>query len=85
MHYRDGDCTVYGIIDRLILRPGELLIVDYKTHRHATADQLDTFVEAYRPQLRYYAEGIRRLWPQRQVRALLLFTALRESVEVSLE
>ncbi len=85
LHYRTGEVTVNGIIDRLILQQGELVIVDYKTHRGALSGQLDAYANAYREQLRYYAEGVRRLWPKTPVRALLLFTALRETVEVSLE
>ncbi len=75
LQYRQDGRTVYGILDRLVLTETEALVVDYKTHRAATPANLATLAAPYVPQLQYYVAGVRRLWPDRRVRGLLLFTA----------
>ncbi len=85
LHYRQGTCTVHGIVDRLILRSDQVIIVDYKTHRHTTTAELDRLAAAYLPQLRLYVEGVRRLWPQHRIRPLLLFTASCTAVPLTLD
>lgn len=81
--YRLGERTVYGIIDRLLLRQNEVWIIDYKSHRHATAENAAALAESYRQQLDYYAKGISQIWPERTVRSFLLFTAPRLLHEVT--
>jgi ATP-dependent helicase/nuclease subunit A len=77
--------TVYGIIDRLLLLPDEIWVIDYKSHRHAGADTCRALADGYRMQLGYYAAGVQRLWPQRRVRSFLLFTAPRLLHELETE
>jgi ATP-dependent exoDNAse (exonuclease V) beta subunit len=52
-----------------------VLVVDYKTHRSATPASIPALVENYRGQMHLYAEAVRRLWPDREARPCLLFTA----------
>ena len=73
---------MHGVIDRLVITDTTALVIDYKTHRHATADNLQHIAEPYFSQLRYYREGIQRLWPKLPVRALLIFTACAGVVEL---
>lgn len=80
--YQQHNSTVHGVIDRLIITDAEALVIDYKTHRHATPDNLQHIAEPYFSQLRYYREGIQRLWPSLPVRALLVFTACAGVVEL---
>jgi ATP-dependent helicase/nuclease subunit A len=80
LHYPHNGCTVYGLIDRLVLKDDEVIIVDYKTHRQA-AGNLPALAAHYAGQMAYYAAGVRRLWPGRRVRSLLLFTAAGQTVE----
>jgi ATP-dependent helicase/nuclease subunit A len=75
VQYLDGDRLVYGIIDRLVLLPGRVLVIDYKTHLSATAETIPGLVEQYREQLRLYAGAAARLWPGREIQPRLLFTA----------
>ena len=75
VQYLDGDRLVYGIIDRLVLQPGRVLIIDYKTHRSAAPDTIPALVEHYRDQMRLYAGAAGRLWPGREIKSCLLFTA----------
>jgi ATP-dependent helicase/nuclease subunit A len=75
--------TVHGVIDRLLLRDGEIWIVDYKTHRQATHTNLSELAAPYQEQLQYYAEGIARLWPGQRIRTFLLFTHCQELFETT--
>jgi len=81
--YRQNDREIYGIIDRVIIRDNEIVIVDYKTHRVNPSEQ-HALTLHFSQQLRWYAGAVQRLWPGMPVRALLLFTANREVVEVDL-
>ncbi|OOG23871.1 DNA helicase UvrD [Thioalkalivibrio denitrificans] len=69
--------TVYGIIDRLRVTPEHILLVDYKTHRVADEQQARRVAQAYAEPMVLYAEGVRRLWPGREVECRLLFTHIR--------
>jgi len=80
--YQQQNSTVHGIIDRLVVTDTEALVIDYKTHRHANADNLRHIAEPYFTQLAYYRDGIRRIWPTLSVRALLVFTACAGVVEL---
>ncbi len=80
IQYLHENRLVHGIIDRLVVTDDECIVVDYKTHRSADAATLDSLAASYREQLRWYCEGVQRLWPDRRVRSLLLFTACAASV-----
>jgi ATP-dependent helicase/nuclease subunit A len=82
LQYLDGDRMVYGIVDRLVVSDEALLVIDYKTHRGANSTTLPALVENYREQMRLYAQGVAQLWPERPVRACLLFTACNALVTV---
>jgi ATP-dependent helicase/nuclease subunit A len=76
--------TVHGIIDRVILRDDEVWIVDYKTHR-ISPDAAPELSRHYGEQMALYAEGARRLWPQRRIRSFILFTAPGVLEELEME
>jgi ATP-dependent helicase/nuclease subunit A len=73
--YRDGGRDVYGVIDRLVIREEEIVLIDYKTHARATRENIARLAEDFREQMRQYGEGARRLWPGKKLRLVLLFTA----------
>lgn len=81
LYAADGG-TVYGIVDRLVWRGDEILLLDYKTHR-ITRTEIAAFAARFEPQLRLYADGIKRLWPGKTVRPFLIFTACRQAVELT--
>ncbi|MBI5460638.1 MAG: UvrD-helicase domain-containing protein [Gammaproteobacteria bacterium] len=81
LHYFQGEALVDGVIDRLLVGADAVHIIDYKTHS-IEADQAETTARTYREQLNLYAEGVRKLWPHRRVRASLLFTHCRVLVEL---
>lgn len=65
---------VSGKIDRLAVTEDEVLIVDYKTDRHAPAT-LEEIPLGYVTQLALYRALLQPLYPARKVSACLLFTA----------
>jgi ATP-dependent helicase/nuclease subunit A len=71
--------TVHGIIDRLVIKDDCIIIIDYKTHR---ATNISEIAAQYREQMRYYVEGIRLLWPGKQVTSWLYFTHSRQALEI---
>ena len=73
--YEDEGRSVYGVIDRLVITPDTVWVIDYKTHPAAHADNLARLAEPYREQMRLYARGAARLWPDKKIRPTLLFTA----------
>ncbi len=62
-----------GRIDRLVVTPERVLVVDYKTNRPAP-DALEAVDPAYVMQLAVYAAVLRRLYPDRPVEAALVWT-----------
>lgn len=66
---------ITGVIDRLVLRPGRVDIVDYKTNRCAATPGLrDALVEHYRAQLDLYRQVLALVHPDRELGTWLLFT-----------
>jgi ATP-dependent helicase/nuclease subunit A len=74
--------SVSGQIDRLVVTPHEVLIVDFKTNQSppATAGEAPS---AYIRQLALYRAVLGKLYPQRAVRAALLWTETPELMEIS--
>jgi ATP-dependent helicase/nuclease subunit A len=72
---------VSGQIDRLAVTPAEILIVDYKTN-HAPPRTLAAAPAAYIRQLALYRAVLAKLYPQRPIRAALLWTETPEMMEI---
>lgn len=83
LQYCADGVLVDGIVDRLLLHTADVHVIDYKTHAIG-ADQAEATAQPYRDQLALYAEGARRLWPGRRVRASVLFTHCRTLVDLDL-
>jgi ATP-dependent helicase/nuclease subunit A len=81
--YRADGRDVTGVIDRLLIRDDALLLVDYKTLRVDTQD-IATMVDRHTPQLRRYAEGLRQLWPEKPIEAVLILTTTQISISVNI-
>jgi len=73
---------VSGQIDRLVVTPGEVLIVDYKTN-HAPPQHPAEAPSAYVRQLALYRAVLRKLYPLVPVRAALLWTETPDLMEIS--
>jgi ATP-dependent helicase/nuclease subunit A len=73
---------VSGQIDRLVVTPAEVLIVDYKTN-HAPPTAEAEAPSGYVRQLALYRAVLRKIYPQLPVRAALLWTETAELMEIS--
>jgi len=74
INFTEGENKVSGIIDRLVINQDSVIIIDYKTHRHATNSNASAIAEKYRHQLDLYQQGIEKIWPDKQTKKLVLFT-----------
>ncbi|WP_431016052.1 double-strand break repair helicase AddA [Bradyrhizobium pachyrhizi] len=73
---------VSGQIDRLVVTPTDVLIVDFKTN-HAPPGTAAEAPRGYVRQLALYRAVLARLYPQLPVRAALLWTETTEIMEIS--
>jgi ATP-dependent helicase/nuclease subunit A len=73
---------VSGQIDRLVVAPSEVLIVDFKTNHSPPSLAAETPL-AYVRQLALYRAVLGKLYPQRLIRAALLWTETPELMEIS--
>ncbi|KRR23519.1 DNA helicase UvrD [Bradyrhizobium retamae] len=73
---------VSGQIDRLVVTEREVLIVDFKTN-HAPPGRPEEAPRGYVRQLALYRAVLARLYPQRPIRAALLWTETSELMEIS--
>ena len=73
---------VSGQIDRLVVTEHEVLIIDYKTN-HAPPKTAAEAPQGYVRQLALYRAVLGKLYPQRSVRAALLWTETLELMEIS--
>ncbi|MCP4615280.1 MAG: double-strand break repair helicase AddA [Bradyrhizobium sp.] len=73
---------VSGQIDRLVVTPSEVLIVDYKTN-HAPPETAAEAPEGYVRQLALYRAVLSHLYPQRAIRGALLWTETPDLMEIS--
>ncbi|HTW68702.1 MAG TPA: double-strand break repair helicase AddA, partial [Acetobacteraceae bacterium] len=68
-----GDAVIGGLVDRLAVLPDRVLVVDYKTNRHAPEHAEDTPV-MYLRQMAAYRAVLRGVFPGRPVRCALVWT-----------
>jgi len=79
---RLGQRIVSGQVDRLLVGPEEVLIVDYKSNRPAP-DRSEDCPPAYLAQMAAYRELIRSIYPDRRVRCALLWTEVPRLMALS--
>ena len=68
-----GGVSISGRIDRLVVTPERVLVVDFKSNRPAP-DHVEDADPAYVLQMATYAAVLRRLYPDRAVEAALVWT-----------
>jgi ATP-dependent helicase/nuclease subunit A len=68
-----GTIAVSGRMDRLVVTPDRVLVIDYKTNRPAPA-RIEDADPAYVRQLAVYVAILGRLYPDRPVEAALVWT-----------
>ena len=70
-----------GRIDRLVVRDADVLVIDYKTDRVAP-ETPEAAPGAYIAQLAAYGAALQRVFPGKQVRAFILWTAAPRLMEI---
>lgn len=68
-----GGRIISGQIDRLLVTPQEIRIIDFKTNRPPPLDERD-IPKIYRDQMRAYRDALTLVWPDRPIRCALLWT-----------
>ena len=74
VYFMQHDNPVYGVIDRVLVDADSVHIIDYKTHQHATANNVADIARQYQQQMTYYATACQQLWPDKTILSYLLFT-----------
>jgi ATP-dependent helicase/nuclease subunit A len=72
--------VIAGTVDRLLVEEQRVSVIDFKTGRVPGTDA--EIPNAHRAQMRAYAEALRVIFPGREVRAALLYTAGPRLIEV---
>jgi ATP-dependent helicase/nuclease subunit A len=80
----NGAIRVSGQVDRLAVSRDGVLIADYKTNRPAP-QHLEDVPAAYLTQLALYRAVLARLYPDRPIRAALLWTDVPDLMEIPSE
>jgi ATP-dependent helicase/nuclease subunit A len=70
---RDGPFILSGQIDRLVVSPDRILVLDYKTNRPPPAREEDV-PDIYLKQMAAYRAALNRTYPSRPVECALLWT-----------
>uniref|UniRef100_UPI0034D20832 PD-(D/E)XK nuclease family protein n=1 Tax=Desertibaculum subflavum TaxID=2268458 RepID=UPI0034D20832 len=70
---RVGDAVVSGQVDRIAITDDAVHLVDYKTNRPPPA-RVEDMPAMYRRQMSLYAAVLRQIFPNRAVRAAILWT-----------
>jgi ATP-dependent helicase/nuclease subunit A len=70
---RVGNVVVAGQVDRLLVGDSEVLLVDFKSDRPPPA-QADAVAPTYLRQMAAYAAVLRAIYPEKAIRAALLWT-----------
>jgi ATP-dependent helicase/nuclease subunit A len=65
--------AISGRVDRLVVTPERVLVVDYKTNRPAPAS-IEDADQAYLAQMAVYVAVLREVFPDRPVEAALVWT-----------
>lgn len=73
--------VVAGIVDRLLVTPDRVLVVDYKTGRHVPATPQDV-APAYLRQMAAYVAALAVIFPGRRVHAALIYSSAAKLVKL---
>lgn len=71
-----NDKTFYRIIDHLIVDEKSAWIIDYKTSQEVTRDTMHEYAQQYQTQISTYVYAVKKLFPEKTVRASILFTSI---------
>ncbi len=72
----NNDALISGKIDRIEIDEDEVLIIDYKTREVKDDMDIRRAMDDYKGQLDSYREMIEDIYPERQIRCFIYFTAI---------
>ncbi|SFT82240.1 DNA helicase/exodeoxyribonuclease V, subunit A [Pseudovibrio denitrificans] len=75
---------IFGLIDRLLVNDEEVIILDFKTNAYVPRSVQDVS-ETYVAQLAVYRKLLSELYPDKRIRALLLYTSGPRLIEIPVE
>jgi ATP-dependent helicase/nuclease subunit A len=76
------ELLLQGVVDCCLIEPDGLVIIDYKTDRVKTDEEIAERAAHYRGQLTAYSEALRRILGKPVKRCVLFFLVPGKSVEV---
>ena len=66
----------YRIIDRLVVTKDIAHIIDYKTDKEVNSDNMQKHAKQHQDQISNYISAVKKLYPNKKIKASILFTAL---------
>ena len=78
----DDNRIISGQIDRLVVTPHTVYIIDFKTNRPPPKDEKN-IPQIYRNQMKAYADAIRKIYPSHDIKSALLWTDGANLMELS--
>ncbi len=76
INFIKNDKVYYRIIDHLIIDDDQAWIIDYKTTYDVCIDTMHEHANQYQQQINTYGYKIKKLYPDKSIRASILFTAI---------
>lgn len=70
---------IHGFIDYLAVSENEVIIIDFKSNKHTSADKL---VEMYREQIMMYMKAMQVIYPDRHVKGYIYSLSLQKEIEI---
>jgi ATP-dependent helicase/nuclease subunit A len=67
-------------VDRLLVEPSQISVIDFKTGRVPETD--DAIPASHRSQMTAYSEALKVIFPDRAVKAALLYTSGPKLIEL---
>jgi len=68
--------ALHRVIDHLVIDKNQAWIIDYKTTRDVSADSMHETAKQYHHQISTYIYAVKKLYPEKSIRASILFTAI---------
>ncbi len=85
INFIDNNKVYYRIIDHLIIDEQQAWIIDYKTTGDVSVDSMQEHAEQYQQQINTYVEAVKKLYPEKSVKASILFTSIPRLYNFNLE
>ena len=73
--------VIAGTVDRLLVEPQRVSVIDFKTGR--VPDRVEAILAAHQAQMEAYAEALRVIFPGREIKTALLYTAAPRLFELA--